>query len=261
METKWYEILGVKVNLLSMRQLNFLIDETIRLNRKRIIANHNLNSLYIFHHNPVMKNFYSIVDYVHIDGMALILLGKLLKLPCKREHRVTYADWVWSLMEQAVENNWRILYLGSKPGVADRGAKILKDRYPGLDIATVHGYFSLRNQNHQVINKINSYRPNVLMVGMGMPRQEEWILNNINQIDTNIVLPSGACIDYIAKEIATPPRWMGQVGLEWLYRLITEPKRLWKRYLIEPWFIAKLFLEEYIFNLTGSLFFNRQKIK
>lgn len=261
METRWYEILGVKVNLLSMKQLNFLIDETIRLNQKRIIANHNLNSLYIFHHNPMMRKFYSVVDYVHIDGMALVLLGKLLKLPFKREHRVTYADWVWSLMEQAVENNWRILYLGSKPGVAERGAKILKDRYPGLDIATVHGYFSLHNQNHKVIEKINTYRPNVLMVGMGMPRQEEWILNNIHQIDANIVLPSGACIDYIAKEIATPPRWMGQVGLEWLYRLITEPKRLWRRYLIEPWFIAKLFLEEYIFNLTRSLFLNRQKIK
>ena len=256
METRWYEILGVKVNLLNMRQLNSLIAKAVRLNQKQIIANHNLNSLYIFHHSSVMRDFYNIVDYVHIDGMALIFLGKLLRLPFKREHRVTYADWVWSLMEEAVEQNWRVLYLGSKPGVADRGAEILKDKYPGLDIATVHGYFSLHNQNHKVIEKINSYKPNVLMVGMGMPRQEEWILDNIHKIEVNIVLPSGACIDYIAKEIATPPRWMGKVGLEWLYRLITEPKRLWKRYLIEPWFIAKLFCEEYIFNLTKRLFSN-----
>ena len=261
METKWYEILGVKVNLLSMRQLNSLIGEAVRLNQKQIIANHNLNSLYIFHHNAVMKDFYRVVDYVHIDGMALVLLGKLLRLPFKREHRVTYADWVWSLMEQAVENNWRILYLGSKPGVAERGARILQDKYPGLDIVTEHGYFSLHHQNHQVIKKINTYRPNVLMVGMGMPRQEEWILNNIDRVEANVVLPSGACIDYIAQEVATPPRWMGQVGLEWFYRLITEPKRLWKRYLIEPWFIAKLFFEEYIFNQTERLFSKSQRIK
>jgi N-acetylglucosaminyldiphosphoundecaprenol N-acetyl-beta-D-mannosaminyltransferase len=256
METKWYEILGVKVNLLSMIQLNSLIGKAVESNYKWIIANHNLNSLYIFHHNPVMREFYSKVDYVHIDGMALIFLGKLLNLPFKREHRVTYADWVWSLMEQANHENWRVLYLGSKPGVADRGAEILCCKYPGLQISTVHGYFSSDSQNQMVIDKINNYQPNILMVGMGMPRQEEWILANIDQIQANIVLPSGACIDYIAQEIATPPRWMGQVGLEWLYRLATEPKRLWRRYLLEPWFIARLLVGEFLFNLRNKLFPN-----
>jgi N-acetylglucosaminyldiphosphoundecaprenol N-acetyl-beta-D-mannosaminyltransferase len=254
MKTKWYEILGVKVNLLSMIQLNELIGEAVKSNSKWIVANHNLNSLYIFHHNSAMKDFYNKVDYIHIDGMALIFLGKLLNLPFKREHRVTYADWVWSLMEQAAADNWRVLYLGSKPGVAERGATVLRDRYPGLKITTAHGYFSSSSQNQLVIDQINSYQPNILMVGMGMPRQEEWILANIDQLKTNIVLPSGACIDYIAQEVATPPRWMGKVGLEWLYRLATEPKRLWRRYLVEPWFIAKLLIEEFLFNLRNKLF-------
>ncbi|MEN9518006.1 MAG: hypothetical protein RLZZ381_594, partial [Cyanobacteriota bacterium] len=121
-------------------------------------------------------------------------------------------------------------------------------------ITTAHGYFSSGSQNQLIIDQINSYQPNILMVGMGMPRQEEWILANIDQLKTNIVLPSGACIDYIAQEVATPPRWMGQVGLEWLYRLATEPKRLWRRYLVEPWFIAKLLIEEFLFNLRNKLF-------
>jgi len=256
MKAKWYKILGVKVNLLSMQQLNSLIKEAVESNSKWIVANHNLNSLYIFHHNQAMRDFYSKVNYVHIDGMALVFLGKLLNLPFKREHRVTYADWVWSLMEQAALKKWRILYLGSKPGVAERGAEILRRQYSGLEITTVHGYFEPGSQNQAVIDKINAYQPNILMVGMGMPRQEEWILTNIDRVKTNIVLPSGACIDYIAQEIATPPRWMGQVGLEWLYRLATEPKRLWRRYLVEPWFIAKLLLEEFFFNLRNKLFSN-----
>ncbi|MEN9869234.1 MAG: hypothetical protein RLZZ171_217, partial [Cyanobacteriota bacterium] len=71
MKTKWYEILGVKVNLLSMIQLNELIGEAVKSNSKWIVANHNLNSLYIFHHNSAMKDFYNKVDYIHIDGMAL----------------------------------------------------------------------------------------------------------------------------------------------------------------------------------------------
>lgn len=254
MKIGWYEILGVKVNLLSMVQLNSLVGEAVKLNSKWIIANHNLNSLYIFHHNAAMKDFYSKVDYVHIDGMALIFLGKLLSLPFKREHRVTYADWVWSLMEQAANDSWRVLYLGSKPGVAERGAAILRNRYPKLEITTAHGYFTEASQNQAIVDQINTYKPNILMVGMGMPRQEEWILANIDQIEANIVLPSGACIDYIAQEIATPPRWMGRVGLEWLYRLATEPKRLWRRYLVEPWFIAKLLIEEFFFSLRNKLF-------
>jgi N-acetylglucosaminyldiphosphoundecaprenol N-acetyl-beta-D-mannosaminyltransferase len=248
MKTEWYTILGVKVNLLNMDQLNSLITEAVAKNLKWVIANHNLNSLYIFHHDYVMRDFYKIANYVHIDGMALIFLGKLLKLPFKRKHRVTYADWIWMLMEQAVKEGWRILYLGSKPGVADRGAEILRNKYPGLKIATEPGYFSAYNENHLVIDKIKVYNPDILMVGMGMPRQEKWIVDNINDIEVNIILPCGACIDYIAEEIPTPPRWMGQVGLEWLYRLITDPKRLWKRYLIEPWFIAKLIFAEVTLN-------------
>lgn len=245
MKIQWYTILGVEINLLNMRQLNSIISEAVREDLKWVIGNHNLNSLYIFHHDRAMRDFYKIADYVHIDGMSLVFIGKLLKLPFKKEHRVTYADWVWVLMEQAVEKDWRILYLGAKPGVADKAAEILRDRYPGLEIDTEPGYFCVENESHQIIDKIKLYKPNILMVGMGMPRQEKWIFDRINDIEANIILPCGACFSYIAQETPTPPRWMGQVGLEWLYRLATNPKRLWKRYLVEPWFIAKLFLKDF----------------
>ncbi|MGF1541123.1 MAG: WecB/TagA/CpsF family glycosyltransferase, partial [Pleurocapsa sp.] len=251
MESKYYQLLGVQVNLLDMNQLNSLIVKAVKHQTKWIIANHNLNSLYIYHHNSQMRAFYNQANYIHIDGMALVLLGKLLGIPCQRKHRVTYADWVWSLMEKAVEQDWRILYLGAKPGVADKGAEILQNQYPNLQIDTIHGYFNPapdNSENQIVLDKINFYQPHVLMVGMGMPRQEQWILDNIDRINTNVILPSGACIDYVAGAIKTPPRWMGKIGLEWLYRLITEPNRLWKRYLIEPWFIAWLFLKELFYG-------------
>ncbi|MEM8719350.1 MAG: WecB/TagA/CpsF family glycosyltransferase [Cyanobacteria bacterium P01_G01_bin.39] len=255
MKTEWYKILGVEINLLNIEQLNSLISEAVRKNLKWIIGNHNLNSLYIFHHNHAMRDFYQLANYVHIDGMALVFIGKFLRLPFKKEHRVTYADWIWVLTEQAVKEGWRILYLGSKPGVADRAAEILRDRHPGLEIATESGYFCLENENQQIIDRIKRYKPNILMVGMGMPRQEKWILDNIKDIEANIILPSGACADYIAQETPTPPRWMGQVGLEWLYRLVTNPKRLWKRYLVEPWFLVKLFLKEFTQRTAWSKWF------
>jgi len=247
----------VKINLLSMDQLNSLVEEAVESNTKRIIANHNLNSLYIYHHDSEMRDFYKIADYVHIDGMPLIFMGKLLDIPCKKLHRVTYADWVWSLMSEAADKKWRILYLGSKPGVAEKGVSNLKKEYPDIEINTLHGYFSNNDDDpyHEVIlNKIVSYQPHILMVGMGMPRQENWILNNIDKIKTNVILPCGACMDYVAGATKTPPRWMGQVGLEWLYRLITEPRRLGKRYLVEPWFIALVFFKEYSTHFINKTF-------
>ncbi len=255
MKSKYYQLLGVRVNLLDMNQLNLLIARAVEYQTKCIIANHNLNSLYIYHHNSQMRAFYDKADYIHIDGMALVLLGKFLGIPCKRKHRVTYADWVWSLMEKAAQKNWRILYLGSKPGIAAKGAKVLQDKYPNLQIDTIHGYFDPSldsSENQAVLEKINAARPHILMVGMGMPRQEQWVLENINNINANAILPSGACIDYVAGVVQTPPRWMGKIGLEWLHRLTKEPRRLWKRYLIEPWFIVGLFLRELLYTFVAS---------
>jgi N-acetylglucosaminyldiphosphoundecaprenol N-acetyl-beta-D-mannosaminyltransferase len=83
------------------------------------------------------------------------------------------------------------------------------------------------------------------MVGMGMPVQEHWILHNFFRLSPAVILAPGACFDYIAGVVPTPPRWMGQIGLEWLFRLASEPRRLWKRYLLEPWPVLGLVLKDF----------------
>jgi len=249
------KMLGITVNALSMPELNSLISKAINLNKRWIIAHHNLHSIYVYHHNSKMRAFYAKADYAHIDGMALVLLGRFLGLSLKREHRVTYADWIEPLMAEAAHQGWRVFYLGSKPGVAEQGAKRFRDKFPTLQIATADGYFdasidSLENRDR--LAKINAYQPHILMVGMSMPRQEQWILDNLEHLCVNAILPSGAAIDYIAGAIPTPPRWSGKWGLEWLFRLMAEPKRLWRRYLVEPWFLLKLLLLEGWIRLKGG---------
>lgn len=105
---------------------------------------------------------------------------------------------------------------------------------------TRHGYFDAQESspdNQDVLKDIHSYGPQILLVGMGMPRQESWVMDNWDSLSGNAILCCGAALDYFSGEIPTPPRWMGQLGLEWLYRLGSEPKRLWHRYLVEPWFV------------------------
>jgi N-acetylglucosaminyldiphosphoundecaprenol N-acetyl-beta-D-mannosaminyltransferase len=240
-----YKFLGVQLDALPIPELNALIAGSIEQKKRWIIANHNLHSLYLYHHNSKLQDFYAKADYVHIDGMPLILFGKLLGYPLQRKQRVTYADWVWPLMAEAAQKGWRIFYLGSKPGVAEKGARLLREKFAGLQIATAHGYIDTRREgadNIAILAAINAYRPHVLMVGMGMPRQEYWILDNLENIHANVILTSGACIDFVAGAVPTPPRWMGRIGLEWLYRLGSEPKRLWRRYLLEPWFVFGLLI-------------------
>src|SRR6266404_6612126 len=239
------DLLGARVNLLTMTQLNDIIAATIESNKKCVLANHNLHSLYLLRDEAEMRIFFESADYSHVDGMALIFLGRCLGLPLMRCHRVTYADWFPILMRESSRQNWRVFYLGSRPGVSEEGAAILRQRFVGLEIATAHGYFDASRgsrENDNMVNIINRCKPNLLLVGMGMPRQEYWILNNVPNLCANVILPCGAAMDYVVGTIPTPPRWVGKIGLEWLSRLVNEPGRLWRRYLLEPWSLLPLFL-------------------
>lgn len=236
-----YEVLGCRVNAVSAGALTDVLEDAVKSREPCIIAHHNLHSVYLCHHDPDLPRFYRSAKYAHVDGMGLVVLARLLGVPLNGSERVTYVDWLPLLLERAWERNWRVFYLGSKPGVAGKAAEELRRRFTGLRITTSHGYFDIEGEeNERVLQVIRKFAPDILLVGMGMPRQEKWILNNWKNLGSAVTLPCGAALDYIAGEIPTPPRWAGRLCLEWLFRLISEPGRLWKRYLIEPWHILRL---------------------
>jgi N-acetylglucosaminyldiphosphoundecaprenol N-acetyl-beta-D-mannosaminyltransferase len=247
--------MGVSVHELTIQDMKALICDAVVNNERRIFANHNLHSIYLYYHDLKMRSFYANSDYIHIDGMPLVLLGKLFGYSLTKENRLTCIDWAPTILSHAAQKGWRIFYLGSKPGIVEQGAAVFKSKFPKLHITTYTGYFNAgleSVENQQVVEMINKYNPQILMVGMGMPRQEHWIVDNFKQLHTNVIINVGAYIDYIAGAIPTPPRWMGRIGLEWLYRLISEPRRLWRRYLVEPWFLAKLIKQDVIRRLGGE---------
>jgi N-acetylglucosaminyldiphosphoundecaprenol N-acetyl-beta-D-mannosaminyltransferase len=246
--------LGISVEPKTMSGLTALVTDHIERQEKCVIANHNLHSLYLFHQEPRFRAFYRDVEWTHIDGMPIVALARLHGHRVSREQRVTYVDWMGPLMESSARNQWRVFYLGSAPGVAETGAVLLRQRYPGLQIQTKHGYFDSdpRSQdNANVLKAIADYDPHLLMVGMGMPRQEYWIHENFPRLRANVILPSGAAMDYVAGAVYTPPRWSGRAGLEWAFRLAAEPKRLWRRYLLEPWSVLGVVARELVRERLG----------
>ena len=154
------------------------------------------------------------------------------------------------LCESASRFGWRIYFLGAKPGVAHRAADRLISRYPRLQIDTHHGHFDKMadsRENRLVVDQINEFRPQILILGFGMPLQEKWILENRDKLNVNIAFSVGALFDYLSGDLPRAPRWMTDNGLEWLSRLVIEPRRLWKRYLFgNPLFFWRLFRHHHL---------------
>ena len=247
-----YQQLGVQLNAITESKLYEIIAETVEADRRCVIGHHNLHSVYLYHHDDKMRTFYERAHYIMSDSYPLIYIGMLFGHPLHLTHRLACWDYVLALMDQATRRGWRVFWLGSKPGEAALGAEILRERFPGLQIATAHGYFSMNSkENQEILETINAFRPNLLMVGMGMPRQEHWILNNLENVHANVLMTVGACMNYIAGTWPMPSRWMGPLLLQGKFRLLMDFPNVWRRFLLEPWFILWLALRELVSRIRA----------
>jgi N-acetylglucosaminyldiphosphoundecaprenol N-acetyl-beta-D-mannosaminyltransferase len=132
-----------------------------------------------------------------------------------------------------------VFYLGAAAPVLSDGLTVVRERLPNLALNAHHGYITRADGtwDETVTEQIAAFRPDIVLVGMGMGRQESWILAHLEALAPASIVTVGACIEYVAGAVKTPPRWMGRTGLEWFFRLAEDPKRFWHRYLIEPWFV------------------------
>ena len=236
-------LLGEPMDLVRPEEVLHHVQAWVDEGRTALVANHNLNSLNLIRSNPAMRAFYDRADLVEVDSTPLIWFARSLGLHSRPLHRCTYLDWrdhFWSLADRL---GWRVLYLGGEPGVAETAKERLAARYPGADILALDGYFDARpgsDGNRAVVERLQAFQPHILFVGMGMPRQEVWIGENLDALPPCVVFSVGAAFDYEAGAQKAAPRWMGRAGLEWLYRLTVDPKRLFRRYCVEPWGLADL---------------------
>ncbi|MDP1985989.1 WecB/TagA/CpsF family glycosyltransferase, partial [Phenylobacterium sp.] len=233
-------VLGGEIDLARPEEVMAALTAWVEADTPALIANHNLHSLYLLRRRPELATFFAAADLIEADSTPLLAFAALLGLPARPFHRCTYLDWrphFWSLADR---HGWRVFYLGAAPGVAQQAAERLSADYPGAAIGVHDGYFDAAPgsaDNTAVREEIAAFAPDVLMVGMGMPRQELWILDNRAALPPCVILPVGAAFDYEAGAQKAAPRWMGRAGLEWLFRLVADPRRLWRRYGVEPWFL------------------------
>ncbi len=229
-------LLGAEVDTVTPDQVMAATAQWIAEGRRAVVANHNSHSLYLLRKDPAMRAFYARADLIEIDSTPMIAWGKLLGLPVSRRHRCTYLDWREAFWAQAFAKSWRVFHLGCRPGVGEAARDAVLARHPGVTLGVRHGYFDMAGpENEAVLAEIAAFRPDVIFVGMGMPRQEAWISANLERLPHAVIFPIGASFDFEAGASVTPPRWMGRMGVEWLFRFLHEPGRLFSRYFLEPW--------------------------
>lgn len=232
------DILGVAVQPLSWPALLAQVEQAIAARRRLTIAYANVHVLNTASHDGRLTRFLNAVDICFCDGNGVRLGARLLgeDLP----HRMTGADWIWDLAAHA-EGRWRVYWIGGEPGVTDEAARRLQERHPRLEIATDHGYHARDGEEDRAcIDRINQFGPDLVLVGMGTPVQEYWTEERRPRIEAPVVWCLGATADFVAGRTARGPRWFTD-RYEWVGRLIAEPRRLWKRYLLgNPLFVGRV---------------------
>ena len=243
------ELLGATMDLVTPRQVLARVASAAGGGPRALIANHNLHSLYLIGRQREMAALYARADLIEVDSRPVVAWGRLLGLPLSGAHRCTYLDWREAFWRLADAGGWRVFYLGGAPGVAEEAARRLGARWPGAKIAVRHGYFDRSPGSAEAaaaLDAINAFAPQVLLVGMGMPIQEIWTLRNYDALNARAVLTVGAAFDYEAGVQTAAPRLLGALGLEWLFRLLHDPRRLFVRYLIEPWSLVGPALDDLV---------------
>jgi N-acetylglucosaminyldiphosphoundecaprenol N-acetyl-beta-D-mannosaminyltransferase len=236
-------VLGVGVDPLTVEELHERMLGFVENGDHALVLHANAHGLNLAYRDERLRGFLNGAQLVFCDGAGVMLAARLLGRGIPE--RITYADWTWELAAFAEERGLSLFFLGARPGVAEKAARRLEYRFPKLRIAgTEHGYFDRTPgspENEAVIKKINAARPDVLLVGFGMPLQELWLAENWEKVDANVALTGGAVFDYVSGELRRGPRILTDHGLESVARLMVEPRRMWRRYVVgNPLFLLRV---------------------
>ena len=247
------DVLGVGLDLLTVAELHAEIARLVRNGRLGLVLNVNAHCLNLCYEDSALRDSLNGADVVFCDGAGVMLVARMLggRIPA----RITYAAWIWRLADFAAAEGFSLYFLGARPGVAQEAARRLRERYPDLRIVGVrHGYFDHSAgsaENEAVLEEINATAPDILLVGLGMPLQERWLTQNRHRIDARVALTGGAVFDYVSMRVRRGPRILTERGFEWLARLLHEPRRLWRRYLLgNPLFLLRV-LRQLLWRTTG----------
>ena len=243
-ERDFITLFGIRIDRLDLRGFMNSIDEFLNSGQRFQVMYVNIHCMNTAWNDLEYKQIINSADLVYCDGAGVVMGSRILGFNLSQ--RMTGADWIWNLCELCAKRDYSIYLLGGEARVAENARDKLISKFPKLKIVgTHHGYFE-EDYNRDLIDKINSTQPDILLAGMGTPRQEKWINENFNRLNAKIVWGVGALMDFVTGRVSRAPKWMLDNNLEWLYRLAVEPGRMWRRYVLgNPIFFFRILKERW----------------
>lgn len=227
-------LFGIDIDNVTMADALVQIEKMILNKTLAYVVTPNVDHIIQLQTDQIFREIYSQADMILADGMPIIWVSKLLSKPLKE--KVSGADLVPHIFKLAEEHQYKIFILGSEEGVA----KELVDKVIASSVnpppisyySPPFGFEKGEAENQKIINLINNFLPDILLVSLGAPKGEKWIYQHKNDLKVPVSIQVGAAIDFMAGSKKRAPKWMQKSGLEWFYRFLQEPKRMFKRYFI-----------------------------
>jgi N-acetylglucosaminyldiphosphoundecaprenol N-acetyl-beta-D-mannosaminyltransferase len=233
-------ILGVGVSAINMPIAVDTLGQWIAARRQNYVCVTGVHGLMESHRDPELREIHNRAGMVTPDGMPLVWLARAMGF--SGVERVYGPDLMLAVCERSAAAGWRHFFYGGSDGIPELLERRLTERFPGLAVA---GTYSppfrplTESEDEAIVKRINAASPDIVWVGISTPKQERWMAAHLGRINAPVMVGCGAAFDFHAGVKRQAPRWMMRAGLEWAYRMITEPRRLGRRYLVNnPLFVG-----------------------
>lgn len=236
------KFMNTEIDNLSMDETLVAIDKIINEDKAAYVVTPNVDHIVQLETDKELQDVYKNASLILTDGKPLIWISKWYGTPIKE--KISGSDLFPLICKMSAEKEYKMFFLGAAEGVAAEAAKNLKKRYKGLNVVGTYsppyGFEHNQDELNKIYKMINEVKPHILIVGLGCPKQEKFMYHHCKELNVPISFGLGASFDFEAGKIKRAPKWMADHGLEWLFRITQDPKRLAKRYLVDDIKIVSL---------------------
>jgi N-acetylglucosaminyldiphosphoundecaprenol N-acetyl-beta-D-mannosaminyltransferase len=238
-------ILGAEIDNVDRAGAMERIAALVRARRPSLVVTPNVDHLINLQADAEFREIYRQAALVLTDGVPLLWAARFLGTPIRE--KLSGSDIFRDMCRLSAEHGFRMFFMGGREGAADAAAGLMRLEYPGLQVVGVYsppvGFEQDADESARIDALLTEAKPDLLLVGLGSPKQEKWAARNSLRLGIPVAVGVGVTFEYIAGIVRRAPVWMQRVGLEWLFRLFMEPARLWRRYLLNDpkffWLVLK----------------------
>jgi N-acetylglucosaminyldiphosphoundecaprenol N-acetyl-beta-D-mannosaminyltransferase len=246
---------NVLIDNLTMNESLDVIEQFIIERKPRYLNSANVDIIVRYNKDRQFAKFYDRGSLCLADGVPILWASRFLGTALKE--KVSGSDLVPKLCELSSQKGYRIFFLGGRPGAGEKAKKLLERKHKSLKIignyAPPFGFEKNTEELGKIFKTIQAAQPDILLVGLGAPTRERWIQANYQQLNVPVTMGVGAAFELISGVVTRAPYWMQRLGVEWLWRLMMEPRRLWRRYLIDSMAFFPIILRQRFRNKRFSI--------